>query len=72
MSCLCGDPECPSCGTAQGTYLEPRARLDDVIAMLQAYNAGIVSWDAEHVKELQAERLALLAKAARELPALAP
>jgi hypothetical protein len=20
LICLCGDPECPSCGTAQGTY----------------------------------------------------
>lgn len=20
MSCMCGDPYCPSCGTAQGTY----------------------------------------------------
>lgn len=22
--CTCGDTECPSCGTAQGTYREPR------------------------------------------------
>ena len=21
MTCMCGDPECPSCGTAQGTYV---------------------------------------------------
>lgn len=20
MACMCGDPQCPSCGTAQGTY----------------------------------------------------
>lgn len=21
--CMCGDTECPSCGSAQGTYVEP-------------------------------------------------
>ena len=24
MACMCGDPLCPSCGTAQGTYRAPR------------------------------------------------
>ena len=25
--CLCGDTECPSCGTAQGTYTGRRTRV---------------------------------------------
>jgi hypothetical protein len=26
MPCMCGDTECPSCGTAQGTYRPPVIR----------------------------------------------
>ena len=29
MSCLCGDPLCPSCGSAQGTYSQTIAALPD-------------------------------------------
>ena len=27
--CMCGDPECPSCGTAMGTYVDPNVQDED-------------------------------------------
>ena len=37
MRCECGDTECPSCGTAQGTYRpKPRTSITQIRASQQA------------------------------------
>ena len=49
--CMCGDTQCPSCGTAQGTYGAPDGSDDPYIAELEdKYDAAlriINAWQKE-------------------------
>ncbi|MCK5316286.1 MAG: hypothetical protein KAJ55_00150 [Anaerolineales bacterium] len=39
--CFCGDTQCPSCGTAQGTYVEPQdSEVAEVVAWEYEYACG--------------------------------
>lgn len=35
LQCFCGDPECPSCGTAQGTYQEENVQEESTLEVLR-------------------------------------
>lgn len=53
--CLCGDPQCPSCGVAQGTYEHPEEKGD--FSERQANFNDVEPWEAPTRDPLSAEQM---------------
>lgn len=69
MSCFCGDSECPSCGTAQGTK---RNEVNDVATFFEhLLRREIEKWeDIEQLQPADYELIAMLTVCLKEVDAV--